>query len=67
MEAEITNRITAAAKVFYMLNKTFLGKEEVSTYTKVNVYKTISCPIIFTYGSESWIHTNSVTSRIQAI
>lgn len=31
--AEINDRISAATKVFYTLNKSFLGKKEISRYT----------------------------------
>ena len=33
--------------------------------TKVNVYKSIFCPIL-TYGCESWVLTKDIRSRFQA-
>jgi Reverse transcriptase (RNA-dependent DNA polymerase)/Endonuclease-reverse transcriptase len=64
-DAEINERISAASKVYHALNKNFLGMKQISRNTKLKVYKAIFCPIL-TYGSESWILTQNIKSRLQA-
>ena len=65
-EMEINERIDKAAKMYYALNKSIIGKKEVSRKTKMNVYKVIFRPIL-TYGSESWILNNRQKSKLQAM
>lgn len=64
-EAELTGRVESALKLYHSLSNTFIGKKEVTTKTKLSVYNTVFKPIL-TYGSESWILTNQMKSRIQA-
>lgn len=64
-EAELTGRVESALRLYHSLNNTFIRKKEISTKTKMTVYSTVFKPIL-TYGSESWILTNQMRSRIQA-
>lgn len=66
MKEEIDERISNAARLYHNLSHTFIGKKEISRKTKMTVYKTVFRPILI-YGSESWILTNTMKSRIQAI
>lgn len=66
MENEINERITKATRLYHSLNKAFIGKKEINRKTKMTVYKTIFRPILM-YGSESWVLTNTMKSKIQAI
>lgn len=64
-ETEINERISAAVKVYYSLNKKFLGRK-VSNQTKLKVYRMIYCPIL-TNGCERWVLTKSLKSKLQAV
>lgn len=66
MESEVNERIGNAARLYHSLSKPFISKKEINRKTKMVVYKTIFRPIL-TYGSESWVLTNSMKSKIQAI
>ena len=65
-EAELNDRIENAMKVYHALNRTLIRKKEVSTGTKMTVYKTIFRPILI-YGSESWVLTQQQRNKIQAV
>ena len=52
-------------KVYYTLNRNFLRMRAITKKTKVNVYKSIFCPIL-KYGCESWVPTKNIKSKIQA-
>lgn len=62
---EVTNRITAAMKLYHAIRTTFINKKEITRKTKMSVYKSIFRPILL-YGSESWVLTTSMKSSIQA-
>lgn len=64
--AELNDRISAAVKIYHALNRSLIGKREISRRTKLSVYKTIFCPIL-TYGCESWVLNNTMKSRLQAV
>ena len=64
-QAEVNERISTAMKTYYTLNRNFLRMRAVTENIKVNVYKSILCSII-TCGSESWVLTKDIRSRIQA-
>lgn len=65
-EAELNNRVESAMKIYYALNKKFIRKKEITARTKMSVYNTVFKPIL-TYGSESWVLTQSQRSKIQAV
>ena len=65
MEAEINARIENTMKLYHAMNNTFIRRKEISPKTKMTVYNTIYKPIL-TYGSESWILTKQMKSKIQA-
>ena len=65
IEQEINNRISKANNIYYQLNNTILGKKEINTKTKLQVYNSIYVPTL-TYGSESWIINKRIESRITA-
>ena len=65
IEQEINNRIAKANNIYYQLNNTILGKKEINTKTKLQVYNSIYVPTL-TYGSESWIINKRIESRITA-
>ena len=65
IDEEINNRIAKANNIYYQLNHTILGKKEINTKTKIQVYNTIYVPTLI-YGSESWTINKRVESRITA-
>ena len=62
---EIKQRIKQATNVYYSINRTIIGKQEVSTKTKLQVYNSIYKPILL-YGSESWPMTSRIEQQITA-
>ena len=64
-EAEISERISTAMKIYYALNRNFKDESNCKKKTKVNVYKSIFCSIL-TYSCENWMLTKDIKSRIQA-
>ena len=65
-EIEVNERINAAAKLYHALNKSFISKKEVSSQTKIKVFKTIFRPVLL-WGSESWVLSKRLKSHIQAM
>lgn len=65
MEQEINERISSASRLYFSLSS-FMSNKAISTKTKMIVYKTVFRPIL-TYGSESWILTSRLHSKIQAL
>lgn len=65
-EPDIEDRIDKAGKLYHALNWKFLKKKEISTKTKMTVYKTIFRPVL-TYGCESWSTTGKIKSNIQTM
>ncbi|KAK9688562.1 hypothetical protein QE152_g35232 [Popillia japonica] len=65
-QQEIKERIKAAAKVYALLNKSFIGRKEVSRKTKLNIFKSIYLPTL-TFGAETWVLTKRQASSIQAM
>ena len=61
---EIKNRIKLTTNVYYQLNRTIIGKPEISRETKLQIYKTIYTPILL-YGSESWPINTKVKKQIE--
>src|SRR3978361_55597 len=53
-------------KVYHALNRTLIRKKEVSTGTKMTVYKTIFRPILI-YGSESWVLTQQQRNKTPGV
>lgn len=47
------------------MKRKFIKKKQISTKTKITVFTTIF-KLILTYGSETWICTRQMKSRIQA-
>uniref|UniRef100_A0A1Y1M3Z3 Reverse transcriptase domain-containing protein n=1 Tax=Photinus pyralis TaxID=7054 RepID=A0A1Y1M3Z3_PHOPY len=66
IDAELSDRLTAATNLYYSLNRSFIRNKLISRKTKIRVYKTIFKPTIV-YGCESWVVTNQASSKIQAI
>jgi exonuclease III len=64
-DTELTTRIGAAAGVLRQLYRTVVTKRELSTKTKLSIYKSVYRPIL-TYGHEHWVMTERMKSRIQA-
>ena len=62
---ESRNRIKLATNVYYQLNRTVIGKPEVSRKTKLQIYNTIYTPILL-YGSESWPTNTKINKQIEA-
>jgi hypothetical protein len=62
-DKEINNRIKKANQTCYEINNTVLGKKEVDSKTKIQIYKSVHIPTL-TYGAESWVlttkHENSI-------
>lgn len=46
METEISNRISNVNKLYYALSKVFIRKKEISTTTKVKIFKGIYIPVL---------------------
>ena len=65
IQEEVNNRIAKANNIYYQINNTVIGKKEVSTETKLQVYNTVFIPTL-TYGSESWVIDTKTESRITA-
>lgn len=65
-EKDIHDRIDKAAKTYHMLRTSFINKREITTRTKMTVYKTIFRPIL-TYGSETWVLNKKLESKVQSI
>ena len=53
MENEIRNRVRKGNQAYYQIKDTIFGKKEISTKTKVRVYKTTVSPTLL-YGCETW-------------
>ena len=62
---EIKNRIQQANKIYYAINNTILGKNEISRETKLQIYKSVYVPTLL-YGSESWPINHRIESQIVA-
>jgi hypothetical protein len=65
-EIDINERIQKTTKTYHMMRQNFIKKKEISKKTKMTVFKTIYRPIL-TYGSETWVLTRPMKSKIQAI
>lgn len=65
-ETDITERIEKSNKLYHAMNKNFISKREVTQKTKLSVYKTIFRPTL-TYGSESWVLTKRMKSKLEAV
>jgi hypothetical protein len=65
IEDDLNNRMENTGKLFQALNRGFLNNKEISTKTKMTIYKTIYRPTV-TYGAENWILNKRHQSRIQA-
>lgn len=65
IEQEVRNRISKASRVYYQINNTLIGKKEISTKTKIHLYKTIYTPTL-TYGAESWTMIDKHKSMVTA-
>lgn len=65
-EAEIVARMEGAARMYHAIRSNFLTKREVSRHTKISVYKSIFVPIL-TFGSESWVLSKKLKSKVQSI
>lgn len=67
MNPEINEIISYAVKLYHSISNTFLGKREISTETKITVYKATIFRSVLTYGSESWILSSRMKTKIEAI
>lgn len=65
LENEINNRIRAANKSYFAINKIILNNKQISKKTKMTLYKTVFRPTLI-YGSETWTMSHRVKSKIQA-
>uniref|UniRef100_A0A1Y1JWU5 Reverse transcriptase domain-containing protein n=1 Tax=Photinus pyralis TaxID=7054 RepID=A0A1Y1JWU5_PHOPY len=63
---DVDDRINKTMKLYYAMNQRFIKKKEIRTKTKMTVYKTIYRPTL-TYGSESWVLTTNMKSKLQAV
>lgn len=63
LDEEINNRLQKASKLYFSINNCLVGKREVSTKTKMLIYKTIYLPTLM-YAGESWTMTSKHESRI---
>ena len=64
LDKEFDSRIAKANAVSSQLRNTLFSKKEVSTKTKLSIHRAIFRPII-TYGSESWVDTNSSIQKLE--
>lgn len=64
-EAELNNRIKKANGAYHAMSKGLINKKEVTSQTKIKVYKSIYRPIL-THGCESWVLTVKDKSKIRA-
>ena len=62
---EIKHRIKQITNIYYQLNRTILGKKEVSQKTKIQVYNTIYKPTLL-YGAESWPVNDKIEQQVTA-
>jgi hypothetical protein len=65
IDAEIKNRISKAHQIYYQINNTVIGKNEVQTETKMQLYKSVCVPIL-SYAAESWATRSKNENRITA-
>nr|CAH7716818.1 unnamed protein product [Callosobruchus chinensis] len=65
-EHNLSERISAAGKLYWALKDSCFGKKEVSIGTKLKVYKTIVIPVLL-WGSESWVLTKSMKQKLQVM
>lgn len=65
-DKDLNTRIAASGRLYHALNRAFLGKNEISTKTKLAVYNSTYVPTL-TYGCESWALTRSRNNRLQAM
>jgi hypothetical protein len=65
-EIDINERVQKTIKTYHMMRQNFIKKKEISKKTKITIFKTIYRPIL-TYGSETWVLTRQMKSKIQAI
>lgn len=63
-EEEINNRINKATKLYHSIKRGFINKKEISTKTKMTVYKTIYLPTLLS-GNETWVLTEKLEKRLQ--
>lgn len=66
LDDELNERIQTANRVYYSLQKKFLGHKQISQTTKISVYKTVYLPILL-HGGENWVLTEKQERRLQAI
>ena len=62
---EIKHRIKQATNIYYQINQTIIGKTEIDTKTKLQIYKTVYTPTLL-YGAESWPTNDKINQQIQA-
>lgn len=62
---EIKHRVKQATNIYYQLNKTVIGKKEVTEKTKLQIYSSIYKPTLL-YGAESWPVTQKVEQQVTA-
>lgn len=65
MDADINERISATAKLYYQLQRGFIQKREISRKTKLAVFRSVYIPTL-TYGCESWTISKRSASKLQA-
>jgi hypothetical protein len=64
LDAEITQRISSASKVFYSLyHRLWKNRLGVTLVTKIRVYETLILPILL-YACETWPITNTLLQRL---
>jgi hypothetical protein len=64
-EEEALNRVRKTNNIYYQLNQTIFGKKEISTKTKLQVYRTVM-ELSLLYGSGCWLARGKEISRINA-
>lgn len=62
---EIKNRVKSATNIYYSINRTIIGKKEITAKTKLQVYNAIYKPTLL-YGSESWPVNGKIEQQITA-